>query len=248
MSHIALGKPVAPTTAPTTEEEWQKVVLARLLRGDEFVLFDNVDQSLLSSAAFASTLTALTISGRILGASKIVDAANRAVWGLTGNNNALNKDNSRRAVIIRLDANCPHPEDRSNFAIADLRAYVREHRSELLAAVLTICRSWLIGSKPPSPATPHLGSFEEWVTLVGGVLHFAGVEGFLENRTEMRDELDPETREWTPFVESVHAKMQVPVGSAGNWSANQLAKRICDASSGQLHDDVPAELSEVRHC
>jgi hypothetical protein len=56
---------------------------------------------------------------------------------------------------------------------------VREHRGDLLAAVLTIWRNWVARGRPQ--AAQGMGSFDRWARAVGGALAAAGIDGFRSN-------------------------------------------------------------------
>jgi hypothetical protein len=47
---------------------------------------------------------------------------------------------------------------------------------------------------------PRFGRFEAWAQTIGGILSFAGVEGFLENLAQFHDEADLEGPEWESFL------------------------------------------------
>jgi hypothetical protein len=49
-----------------------------------------------------------------------------------------------------------------------------------------------------------MGSFPEWVRVVGGILGAAGYEGFLEHRASLADAMDPETADWCDFLNRWH--------------------------------------------
>ena len=78
---------------------------------------------------------------------------------------------------------------------------MREHRGQIIAAVLTIVRAWFVAGKPAGPG-PVFGSFESWSKMLAGILQFAGVEGFLENLPAMYDEMDQDTPVWSGFTEA----------------------------------------------
>ena len=48
---------------------------------------------------------------------------------------------------------------------------------------------------------PALAEFSAWAEIIGGVLAFAGVDGFLDNLTQLYDETDVEGPQWTGFLE-----------------------------------------------
>ena len=45
-----------------------------------------------------------------------------------------------------------------------------------------------------------MGGFEAWAKIIGGILSFAGVDGFLENLAQFHDEADLEGPEWEGFL------------------------------------------------
>ena len=63
----------------------------------------------------------------------------------------------------------PIPRPGRNFTIDDLKSWTKEHRGELLAALLTLVRAWYKAGKP-KPKTKPLGSYERWTITAGGIL------------------------------------------------------------------------------
>jgi hypothetical protein len=85
----------------------------------------------------------------------------------------------RRVVPSRLVPDTEHPEARTDFRHPDLEQWVRKHRGELFAAVLTIWRNWTARGRPE--ASDGMGSFDRWARSVGGALQAAGIDGFRTN-------------------------------------------------------------------
>jgi len=52
-----------------------------------------------------------------------------------------------------------------------------------------------------------VGSFTEWSHTTGGLLAYAGVEGFLENSDQLRKEADVDGAAWTRFLELWQSKL-----------------------------------------
>jgi hypothetical protein len=117
----------------------------------------------------------------------------------TGNNLQLGGDMPRRCYWVRMDAETSQPFMRTGFKIGDLKAWVLEHRGELLAALLTLARAWYAAGRPKPSLTP-LGSYEAWSVTIGGILQHAGIEGFLTNADELYQEADPEAIQWEAFL------------------------------------------------
>jgi len=61
-----------------------------------------------------------------------------------------------------------------------------------------LVRAWLAAGRPAGKQI--LGSFEDFVAVLGGILDVAGIEGFLANAAELRRQADSETSEWRAFV------------------------------------------------
>jgi hypothetical protein len=85
----------------------------------------------------------------------------------------------RRIVPSRLVPDAEHPELRTDFRHPDLEQWVRHHRGQLLAAVLTIWRNWIVKDRPE--ADTAMGSFDRWARAAGGALEAAGIKGFRTN-------------------------------------------------------------------
>ena len=137
----------------------------------------------------------------LLGKSKTVEVPNRTLWIVTGNNVAMNDEMARRSVRIRLDAGVENPWERQGFRHDPLLEWVGEHRGELVWAALVLVANWLArGAEPFTERT--LGSFEVWARVVGGVLHDAGIEGFLQGRQRMHSEANRDSASWTAFFEA----------------------------------------------
>ena len=195
-SVIATGR-IAPKMPPTgSEEEWRKRITSSVLRGTRFAVIDNIEEPL-DSAALASVLTTLTWEDRILGRSEMARIPHETLWIATGNNVVLRGDLPRRAVWCRQDAKVEHPWQRSDFRHPDLIAWASEHRGDLVAAVFTLARAWACAGCPgPVSGTPVLGSFERYRHVMGGILHVAGIHGFLANLNERYESDAEQLAEW----------------------------------------------------
>jgi hypothetical protein len=199
IAEIATGAKANMQTAPDSDDEWRKAITAVLISGPQIVVVDNVT-AMLKSAKLSQMLTARTWSDRMLGLSKMLSLPQTAAWFATGNNIQLGGDIARRAYWIRLDAAIAQPWLRDEFRHPDLMKWVHEHRSELLSMLLTMVRAWIVAGKPKGTA-PRIGSFEEWSKTIGGILTYAGVDGFIENAAELYASADQETGQWDLFLE-----------------------------------------------
>ncbi len=85
---------------------------------------------------------------------------------MTGNGLSVSEDLARRFVAVEFDPRTEDPEARP--FKNDIRAEVRERRTELLSALLTIWR-WGRLSTDIKRGLP-LGSFEQWCRWVRDLL------------------------------------------------------------------------------
>jgi hypothetical protein len=66
-----------------------------------------------------------------------------------------------------------------------------------------MARAWYLAGCP-EPDVSVVGSFEAWTRIVGGILQYAGVEGFLGNSEEMYEIGNVEGQEWEAFLTGWH--------------------------------------------
>jgi hypothetical protein len=111
----------------------------------------------------------------------------------------------RRCYWVRMDAKHPRPFQRTGFRYERLKQHVLEHRGELLSALLTLARSWFVAKCPPPTVNP-MGSFEDWSTIIGGILQHAGVRGFLANSAQLHSQADSESLQWEAFLKALDTR------------------------------------------
>lgn len=203
ISVIATGRRAAMLSAQKDDEGWRKAIFSLLLQGQTMVTIDNIEGTLLAPS-LAGALTAADFQDRILGRSEMLTLSNRASWLATGNNIKLGGDLPRRCVWVRMDAGVARPwqRDENSFKHPRLVSWVTKNRGGILAAILTIAQCWVAGDMPEAAGLPNLGSFEDYRRVIGGVLAFAGVEGFLGNLDRMYDKADTGGLQWEGFLEA----------------------------------------------
>lgn len=181
------------------EPEWRKQITTMLAAGNTVIGFDNIED-VLRSAELARAITAPIWVDRILGGNTQIRVPVKVTWVATGNNIRVGGDLARRCYRIQIDAQSAEPWERKDFAIPNLRGYVMQHRGQILADLLTIARAWFAAGQPEAPDLPTLGSFEEWRRIIGGMLHYAGVAGFLANLRDLYEDADPDAGAWHGFL------------------------------------------------
>lgn len=186
---------------PREDAEFKKVVTTVLQQKGGIIVFDNVDGKV-SSPVLAGLLTSAKWSGRLLGRNVGVDLPNDRLWVATGNNITIDGDMARRVLRCVIDAG-PDPELRE-FPF-NPEAWIREHRSEYLSALMTLVRAWVCAGKPLGDS-PGSDSYGTWRKTIDGLLGVVGLEGGfdpLDNRVRM----GKSDEEWGVFLEAVHGVM-----------------------------------------
>lgn len=230
-STIATGREPATMTAARDEEEWRKRITAVLAEAPTLILLDNVELPL-RSEHLAAAITSDEWIDRRLGHTSVVRIPQRAVWFATGNNVAAGGDMQRRIYLCRMDARVERPWERGGFRHPDLLRWTREHRGELVAALLTLGRAWAAAERPaPGDDVAQLGSFEAWRHVVGGVLRVAQIPGFLANQAEAQARVDTDTEDFARFLRT--------------WSRNYGSEPVPLAAvtqSREMIENLPSNL------
>lgn len=194
---VATGRPAAMQPFSTNDEELEKRITTMMLAGVTTIAFDNVDGTI-RSPILASALTVNTWQGRTLGRNELVEVPNRVTWLATGNNIDVGGDMARRCYRIRLE---PHGAALGRtYKHTPLEPWVTEHRNELVAALCTIVRSWWVAGRHAAPDGAKFDSYDSWAANIGGILHHAGVVGFLANADDFRRHNDREAAGWESFL------------------------------------------------
>ncbi len=154
-----------------------------------------------------------TYTNRVLGESRIITVPVHQTWTMSTNNGRMgNTGMARRVVWVRIDAGTDDPDSRTGPAPGTtwrhpggLIEWGEEHRGELVAACLVLCRWWFQNGAPNGtvPDNCTLGSFERWQQVVGGILQCAGIEGFCWNVHERR-QLNDDRHEDTKLLRQLH--------------------------------------------
>jgi len=227
-------------------DEVRKTITSLLTQGSPVIVLDNI-KGRLESSELETALTTDVWSDRILGENRMVDLPQRAIWVLTSNNASLGEDLSRRAVRIRINARCDQPwlRDTRGFKHPDLVGHMADHYLEVARAAAVLARAWVVAGQPPGP-NPLLGSFERWSEVVGGVLHFAGVEGFLSNLDEVYGQFNDRGVEDRAFVAAWARKALPNLNLEGQYDSDRAKKYSAKELVGLAKDaGVPESVLSI---
>lgn len=205
---------------PEDDAELRKQISTILLSTTgAVVLIDNVSGELKSST-LSSLLTTDKWDDRKLGSmDTMISRPNDRLWLVTANNLTYGGDIPRRVVRCRIDPGVPRPEHRTGFAIADLDGWVRSRRGELLGALLTIVRAWVVAGQPVPTRTTSDG-YARWVATVSGLLAHSGLgASFDAEATQVV--LTDEESEWGVLLTALQREF-----GAAAWSARDVHDAI----------------------
>jgi len=234
LGRLVKGGDPAIITEATNEDEWRKRITSTLMGGPEIVAFDNLRRRL-DSSALAAALTTPVWEDRRLGESENVRIPVRSMWIATGNNPGVSSEIARRCISIRIDPRLEKPWEREpdSFRHPRLLEWANENRPRLIQACLTMLKAWHAAGRPQGEAS--LGSYEQWASVVGGVLQVAGVQGFLGNRKKFYDRADREGADWGALVAVWWGKYKEdPIRSKDVWI--MITKESMAFKIGNGHD------------
>ena len=195
-----IGKEIPVTTWTSNEEERRKQITAHLASGGGPIFYDNMS-GYVNSDVLASALTSQNWSDRILSTSKQAEFPINSTWLATGNNPEFHTQILRRIASIRLVSLMEDPSQRTNWRHADLLHWISIHRKEYVEKILTIVMAWLNEGMPEFQGKP-LASYVSWSSVMGGILEFVEVPGFLENVDLKKAAMDNETQVIREFIQA----------------------------------------------
>lgn len=238
------------TPAPNRQDEWPKQLVTSLNGAPNIAIFDNVPSGkIVDDSVLASVTTAKkTIVIRLVGTGRDIEVPPPGLWSINGNNLTFSGELTRRSVWIRLAPGCEVPDERTGptpettWRHEHLDVWAREHRGELLWALLVLAQAWIAARRPAPKKVPVIGSYESWRNVIGGILEHAGIDGLMGNRAEMRTELGEDTdQKWTAMVDRWVA-LNAECAGRGEEPIEGGAKVILYKVVGTNNNDLTPEL------
>lgn len=238
LAKVALWHVMPDLTLPTASEskaEFEKALTSQARKGRPIMAFDNLN-IVADSGPFASAITGYPEwEARQLGVSEMLTFPAPDAWVITANGLELSDENARRTLIVRINKH--HPRY-SGWKHPNIRSWVHENRGRIQAALATMVNAWLAAGRP-APSSAALPSFEEWATVIGGILEHSGVMGLLENRSLLAN---PERQAWSHFG---HVIMDLQDRGYLNGRDGATASQLIAAVNQAWQDDVLDERPEL---
>jgi hypothetical protein len=119
----------------------------------------------------------------------------------TGNNARFGGDLGRRIATIRLDPPTASHHLRTDLKIKNLHTWMVDHRSQYLAALLTVARGWINAGRPSKQVRSD--DFALWVRSIRGLLEWAGIEGTFGGNYNA-EALTEDDEEWYEWLVELH--------------------------------------------
>jgi hypothetical protein len=187
------------------EEEIRKTIFSALLAGETFLLYDEAHD--IDSAQLVEKLTSSTVTDRPLGRTDMISVRQQVTWVAAGNNVLTQADLARRHYRIDMfweGTGDPSLRDSRLYRHQDIRRWVKDNRRDLVRACLILIRAWYAAGQPEAETTPNFGSYEQWTSRIAGILHHAGVPGFLDNLEDARSDNDTVSEIWGAHFRGLH--------------------------------------------
>jgi hypothetical protein len=237
------------------DAELRKVITSVLADPVGTIIFDNLAEgTVINSPVLARLITDRTWADRLLGGNKTAVHANDRLWAATGNNLRLGGDMATRTVLVCLDPNMPHPEERTGFAIPGLDDWILRpaNQRKVLWSLLVLVVDWTRQGAPRQTGVT-MRQFTPWAEAVGGFLAHHGVKGFLGNVEDVRG-IDEEDAMWTAFLAKWHQLQGEDMLGEADWKTTHELRLAADIPLGLtdpweglfLTDDrgrLPSEVS-----
>lgn len=198
---VVLGQRLPRRSAPDSEAEWRKAMLAIAIAADPIVLVDNVTHTL-RSAALDAVLTGTAYRDRVLGRSEELSLDMRTMFIATSNNATVSADLVRRSLHCRLLSPLENPAGRSGFTRVLPDDAVSE-RERYLSSALTVLLAYAAAGRPRL-ATRPLGSFDSWGRVVRDALVWAGKPDPAVSQDELREVAEPTRSELGAVLSAWH--------------------------------------------
>ena len=218
---------------PSDDEETRKKIATALAKSRSVLIFDNMETQL-KSPVLAALLTSRVWSDRLLGGNTEIEADNRMLVLITGNNLAPVGDIVRRLLTIRIDPKLEASEVWKREFTIDPLDYIVRNRQQLVASALTLLSGYVAAGRPKM--TPgRLASFEEWDDLIRQPIVWLGqqgVAGLCDPITSLTEAAasDPDAMRLADLAHQWHSTF----GSAGQ-SLNEV---VCKSELRDVLKDI----------
>lgn len=162
----------------SNQEEMKKLLDASALQGEPYLFFDNLTGNIKSNL-LESYMTTPVWTGRVMGSQKTFTAPKGTIVIVTGNNITTSADIAGRTLLCYLFTEEADPQARKLQRIFTAQSLAKPKvRSDFLSALWALVRGWDKAGRPAGGR--RIAGFEEWASIVGGIVLAAGFEDPLQ--------------------------------------------------------------------
>ena len=232
IANILTGRNIARSGYTEKNEEMAKRLLAIAIGGERMILFDDIQAgTAIGGEAINAVLTGTTIKDRILGKSEMIEKSITTVFYATGNNISPKGDAKRRFIPIRLESMEENPEERRDFSVeGPFLNYVRDRRSDLFVAGMTILRGFVLAGSPQADLVPM--DYPEWCGLIRQAIYWAiGVDPCITRKEMVKS--DPEVNATRGLLEGWYEVQEHPGSFGKNGLTASQALKILDTKENE---------------
>jgi len=174
------GEPAGVTSVEGGAREVENQIASEMNDGRMVIFLDN-QKGTMNVPVLEANMTSSQVAIRGFNIQRKVRRANDLLWLITTNDAVPSDDLLSRCIHIRLHYE-GEPDSRA-FAMSDgeLLNYVRDNRAGILAELAGMVVRWLDAGRPLAPAPCRFTVFGQ---VVGSVLTYNGLPGFLSNTRE----------------------------------------------------------------
>lgn len=174
------GEPAGVTSVEGGAREVENQIASEMNDGRTVIFLDN-QKGAMNVPVLEANMTSNQVAIRGFNVQRKVRRPNDLLWLITTNDAVPSDDLLSRCIHIRLHYE-GEPDSRA-FVMSDgeLLNYVRDNRSGILAELAGMVVGWLDAGRPSAPAPCRFTVFGQ---VVGCVLTYNGLPGFLSNTRE----------------------------------------------------------------
>jgi len=174
------GEPAGVTSVENGAREIENQIASEMNDGRTVIFLDN-QKGKLNLPVLEANMTSNEVAIRGFNIQRKVRRPNDLLWLITTNDAVPSDDLLSRCIHVRLHYE-GEPDSRA-FSMSDgeLLNFVRDNRSGILAELAGMVVRWLDAGRPPTPAPCRFTVFGQ---VVGSVLTYSGLPGFLSNTRE----------------------------------------------------------------
>ena len=161
---------IAVMAPPKDEEKLKQELLALVMSGAAYVVFDNW-RGQVASSSLEGFITSTHYKGRIMRENVTFEGRKEVDVFITGNNCTMNGDMRRRSLMCDLFVEEARSEDRKIAKRMDIPS-IQAKRGAILGALWSLVKHWDADGR--KDCTKEHGSFAAWARVIGGIVERCG--------------------------------------------------------------------------